>query len=225
MRSFFENKRLVLLLAILALGALTFLAISLNSVPFREGQHFIQSGTAGYKITPVQLRTVWETIPIWKQVVFWLLLGLMVVLIGLLLSPKTRWRIFLIFVRVAFTFWALYFLMKKGIFNFNIFGGTQGASPQDPAAAPMPTFVPPQVSPAFSYLISFIFALVWIGVAWVLYRGWKQYVARTSHKPLEEIARIARSSLESVARKADNFLNKRLATCFSLVFIVYLLSE
>ena len=198
MRSFFENKRLVLLLAILALGALTFLAISLNSVPFREGQHFIQPGMAGYKITPVQLRTVWETIPIWKQVVFWLLLGLMVVLIGLLLSPKTRWRIFLIFVRVAFTFWALYFLMKKGIFNFNIFGGTQGPSPQDPAAAPMPTFVPPQVSPAFSYLISFIFALVWIGVAWVLYRGWKQYVARNSQRPLEEIARIARSSLNDL---------------------------
>ena len=42
MRSFFENKRLVLLLAALALGALTVLAISLNGVPFREGQNFAQ---------------------------------------------------------------------------------------------------------------------------------------------------------------------------------------
>ena len=63
----------------------------------------------------------------------------------------------------------------------------------------MPVFEPPQVSPAFSYLVSFGFALLWLAVMWGLYRGWKKYQRMNNQKPLEELARIARSSLDELA--------------------------
>jgi hypothetical protein len=76
MRSLFENKRLVLLLAVLALGALTVLAISLNQVPFREGQHFGQKETAEFQSSAEEMGQIWLEVPIWKQVFLWTMLGL-----------------------------------------------------------------------------------------------------------------------------------------------------
>lgn len=198
MRSFFENKRLVLLLAILALGALTVLAISLDEVPFREGQHFGRDGATNFHIATQDISQIWIQVPIWKQVIVWILVGLMVVLIGLLLSPEMRKRMILIFIRAGLTFWALYFLAKKGLFNFNILGGDEAVPSQD-STVPIPVFEPPQVSPTFSYLISFAFALIWIGVIWVFYRGWQKYMSLNSHKPLDEIAKIARASLNDLS--------------------------
>ena len=197
MRSLFENKRWVILLAILALGALTILAISLNEVPFREGQHFGRRGTSDVQAFPEDMGQVWVEVPIWKQIVVWVLVGLMVVLIALLLSPEMRRRLLRIFIRVALTLWAIYFLIKKGIFNPNLFGGGEALPGQD-TVVPMPVFEPPQVSPAFSYLISFAIALVWLLVIWLLYRGWKRYVSLNTKKPLDEIAKIARSSLNDL---------------------------
>jgi hypothetical protein len=60
-------------------------------------------------------------------------------------------------------------------------------------------FEPSQISPTFSYLVSFGFVLLWMVVFWVLYRGWKRYRAFSNTKPLDEIARIARSSLEDLS--------------------------
>jgi len=197
MRSLFENKRWVILLAILALGALTILAISLNEVPFREGQHFGRQGTSDVQAFPEDMGQVWVEVPIWKQIVVWVLVGLMVVLIALLLSPEMRRRLLRIFIRVALTLWAIYFLIRKGIFNPNLFGGGEAPPGQD-TVVPMPVFEPPQVSPAFSYLISFAIALVWLLVIWLLYRGWKRYVSLNTKKPLDEIAKIARLSLNDL---------------------------
>lgn len=197
MRAFLENKRLILLLAVLALGALTVLAISLNEVPFREGQHFARNGPTPLVVPPQNLGGELIQVPIWKQILVWGLLGLMLVLIILLVSPEARKRLIRILIRVGFTFWALYFLMKRGIFNFNVMGGGDTPAAAD-NAVPMPVFVPPQVSPTFSYMISFGVALAWIGIVWLLYRGWKRYRLLNSHTPLEEIARIARSSLNDL---------------------------
>jgi hypothetical protein len=63
----------------------------------------------------------------------------------------------------------------------------------------MPIFEPPQVSPTFSYVISFVFALILLALFWVLYRGWQRYIALTSpRKSLQDIARVARSSLNDL---------------------------
>jgi hypothetical protein len=201
MRSFFENRRLVLLLAVLALGALTVLATSLNEVPFREGQHFGQNGSTGFRVDSEDIGQVWVEVPIWKQILFWVLAGLMMVLIGLLLSPEMRKRLLRIFIRVAFTFWAIYFLVKNygdQLFGFKLFGSGEAPPSQD-TTVPLPVFEPPQVSPTVSYLISFAIALIWLVVIWLLYRGWKRYVSLSTQKPLDEIAKIARSSLNDLS--------------------------
>jgi hypothetical protein len=169
----------------------------LNGVPFREGQHFSQRGTTGYAIPPVEFNEVWVTIPIWKQILFWLSLGLIVVLIGLLLSPEMRKRLFLVLIRIGFTVWAFYLLFKRGLLNFNLSGGGVPAPNQD-ATVPMPAFAPPQVSPTFSYMISFVVALIWLAVLWILYRGWQRYLSLNNGKPLGAIAKIARSSLDEL---------------------------
>lgn len=198
MHAYFQNKRLILLLAVLALGALTILAISLNEVPFREGQHFGQRGTTTIEVFPEDLSQGWVEIPIWKQILVWGLVGLLVVLIAMLLSPEMRRRLFRILIRVAVTAWALYFLIKKGIISPNLFGNGEAPPSQD-TFVPVPVFEPPQVSSTFSYLISFAIALIWLLVLWLLYRGWQRYVSLNTKKPLAEIAKIARSSLNDLS--------------------------
>jgi len=199
MRSFFETKRLVLLLAVLALGALTVLAISLNQVPFHEGQHFGRKEAAQPQPYVEDVGQIWVDVPIWKQLLLWSMLGLMVVLVGLLLSPEARKRLLVMFIRFVFTFWAIYFLFKNygdQLFN-NGAGGLEPANPE--TVAPIPVFEPSQISPTFSYLISFGFVLLWLVVLWALYRGWRRYQVLHTRKPLEEIAKIARSSLDDLS--------------------------
>jgi hypothetical protein len=201
MRSLFENKRLVLLFAVFALGALTVLAISLNEVPFREGQQFGQKEVAESPLSARQVAEVWADVPIWKQLILWILATLLVILIGLLLSPEMRKRMFILLFRMAFTFWGIYFLLKNYGDRLLGFQTPGGGGPQEGAGSisPIPVFEPPQVSPAFSYLISFAFALIWLAVIWGLYRGWKKYLLLSTKKPLDEIAKIARSSLDDLS--------------------------
>jgi len=205
MRSLLENKRLILIFAVLALAALTVLAISLNEVPFREGQRFAQREAAEPRFSPVDVEQIWVEVPLWKQLIVWALMALMVVLIGLLLSPEARKRLFRMVIRAAFTVWAVYYLLMN--YGDLLFGfqtpGTGEAQQADGSVSPIPVFEPPQVSPAFSYLISFAVALLWLVVIWGLYRGWKRYLFNTK-KPLEEIARIARSSLNDLSSGRDS---------------------
>lgn len=202
MRSFFENKRLVLLLAALALGALTVLAVSLNEIPFREAQRFGVEKTVETPVPPEAIvEQTWVEVPVWKQLLLWVLIALLVVLMGLLLSPEARKRLFLLMIRLAFTIWVISFVLQNyGDRLFEVDPQEIGSAQQgDGSFTPLPVFEPPQVSPAFSYLISFAFALFCLALIWGLYRGWKKYFAPNAKKPLGEIARIARSSLDDLS--------------------------
>ena len=200
MRSLFENKHLVLLFAALALGALTVLAISLNQVPFREGQQFGQKESAQFQESAEQMSEIWIQVPLWKQIVLLVLLVAIVILIGLLMTPEMRKKMFRLLFRMAFTVWAVYFLMKNygdRLFDFSLQGA--GSQPAGQDTVPLPVFEPPQVSPAFSYLVSFAFALISMAVMWGLYRGWNRYQQLNTKKPLDDIAKIARSSLDDLS--------------------------
>jgi hypothetical protein len=210
MRNFFQNKVWVILLATLALAALIVLAVSLDDVSFHEAQRFSRE--------PVKLFPFFDSaqgdseltlvsVPLWKQVLLWSLLGIMVLLAGLLLSPESRKRLFTIFMRVSLAVLAMYFLIKnypeslRGLFDWEQLGGDPASAA---GAAPLPEFQPPQVTPVFSYLVSFLCALAWIAIMWALYRGWKRYTAIHSNEPLTDIARIARSSLDDLSRGRDS---------------------
>jgi len=200
MRSLLRNKRLVLALAVLALGALTVLAISLNGVPFLEGQRYAREEVDLPSFSTAEAQLVTVEVSLWKQLLLLGSLVLLIILFGLLLSPEARKRMLVMLIRMAFTFWVIYYFVKNygaGLLGFQAPGPS--ASPDNNGnLLPMPEFVPPQVSPTFAYLISFGFALLWLAVLWGLYRGWKKYQAARNEKPLEEIARIARSSLDDL---------------------------
>ncbi|HEX2994318.1 MAG TPA: DUF4129 domain-containing protein [Anaerolineales bacterium] len=199
MRSLFENKRLVLLLAVLGLGALTVLAVSLNGMPFREAQQFAQPEPQATQAPLTPIPEVQIEIPIWKQIVVLGLAAFLLVLLVLLLSPKWRKRLIWILVRAALWAVAIYFLLTR---VGPLFPPQQQGDSGAPNASltPMPVFEPPEVSPTFSYAVSFAFALLLLVLLWVLYRGWQKYMEMTSpSKSLQDIARIARSSLEDIS--------------------------
>ncbi|HSB00373.1 MAG TPA: DUF4129 domain-containing protein, partial [Anaerolineales bacterium] len=195
-------RRLVLLLAALALGALTVLAVSLNGVPFHEAQHFVRPEPEVIQPPDTSLPPIQIEIPLWKQLVTLGLLLLLVALVMLLLSPQMRKRMFLLLIRGLFTVWAVYFLIKKygdQLFGFNL-SGNKGPQPGNDLSSPMPVFEPPQAASTFSYAISFVFALLLLALLWALYRSWQRYIALTSPgKSLDDIARIARSSLDDLS--------------------------
>ena len=105
MRSLLENRRLVLILAALALFALTVLAISLNEFPFRAGQQFSQDSEGSVRVNPQEIINAWIEIPWWRQASLWLLLMMLVILVGYLLPPELRRLLIRRFIRAALTFW------------------------------------------------------------------------------------------------------------------------
>lgn len=208
MRSFFQKKLVIILLAAAALLALTVLATSLEQVPFQDAQRFSQKETVN--VPPASFSDVanaWEEVPLWRQAVLWSLIALMIVLVGLLLSPELRKRLFLLSIRAVVIVYGIYFLLRnygQQLFGLRGLGSGPGAPGAEGNLQPMPTFEPPQVSPLLSYVVSFAIALLWMVVMWGLYRAWKKYSAFNTRRPLDEIARIARSSLNDLSSGRDS---------------------
>lgn len=207
MRSFFQKKLWIVLLAVLALGSLTVLATSLDNVSFHEAQRFGQREAS--ERAPISAQTVtnaWADVPLWKQLLVWGLTVLMIVLIGLLLTPELRKRLLYMFLRVSVMVVASLFILSNFAGEILALQGLAGEGGEmgNQDAVPMPVFQPPVIPPAISYLVSFAFALLFIGVMWGLYQGWKKYNALNTKKSLDEIAHIARSSLHDLNSGRDS---------------------
>lgn len=207
MRSFFQKKFAIVLLAALALGALTILARSLDQVPFNQAQHYRMDATDNAPVSAQEVRDIFGETPIWKQILVLALITLMLVLLLLLLSPEFRKKLLRMLLRfvviVAGTFLFLRFYGSQ-LFALQQMIAQVGEQAPPVDAQPLPAFQPPHISPTFSYLVSFGFALLWIAVMWGLYRGWQKYVALNTKKPLDEIANIARSSLHDLSSGRDS---------------------
>jgi hypothetical protein len=203
MKSILQKKLVIVLLATLALGALMVLALSLDGIRFNEGKGFGQKpAVAAPQVSLKQLTDAFLSVPLWKQLVVWGLIGLMAILVGLMLSPELRKLFLRAIFRAAMTAIGLWIFLKYYGDRLLALQGISAPSgpPGGPTdVPPMPEFVPPQISETFSYFVSFAFALLWIVLMWVLYRAWKKYFASSPQKPLAEIARIARSSLQDLS--------------------------
>ncbi len=208
MKRFFTGKYPVLIISLFALLALILLAGQLKNVTFKPGQMVSrpESGIIQFAIG----RTIEQIteVPLWKQIIFWLTVFLIILLLSSLLSPELRKRLLLSFIRIAsFAFIFLYIIKNKpglieGLFTF---GQTDGH--QDSAASGNnlpPVFHPPQISSFLSYLITFgILLLAIIGFIG-FYRWWLRRQAwLKSHRSLEEIAVAARASLDDLASGWD----------------------
>ena len=204
MRSLIEKKPLVLLLAVLALGALTVLSVSLRSVSFGEAQP-IGRGEDAPAPPPSQLtlgQPNEETLQ--SQVIVLIAFFILLALVTVLLSPEGRKRLLRILFRMAFTLWAFYFLFNRypGLFNF-MNPAAEGPAPRPVemdagSAIPPPVFTPPQETPMLNYAISLLIVLGVIFVAWRVYLTWQEMNRRPT-KSLQDLARIARSSLRDLS--------------------------
>ncbi|HAV75765.1 MAG TPA: hypothetical protein DCX53_00260 [Anaerolineae bacterium] len=204
MRSLFEKKPWVLLLAILALGALTVLSVSLRSVSFNDPQPIGREEADPLSGPPRVLLEPLTEEAFQAQIILWVALAILLVLIGILLSPEVRKRLIRIIIRTAFTLWALYFILKRypDLLSFLNFGFDRNSSAQQTegelADLAPPVFIPPQETAFLSYLVSMIVVLIALFIMWRLYRAWRE-LNPGGTRSLHEIARVARASLRELS--------------------------
>ena len=192
------------MLAVLALAALAILASGLREVSFRAGQIMADSEARSVSLPVTRLIEDLVNIPLWKQLLVWAVMFLIVLIVSTILSPELRRRLILNFLRFMAIFWVLYYLAKNYGYLFKglDFIGEQSArhATDTGAATPAPVFTPPQISPALTFLIGLGVALALVGVWWWFNRWWKRRQAFLAmQRPLDDIANIARSSLDDLA--------------------------
>ncbi len=208
MREFFSRKIWVVLLSVLALVALTELAIGMKSMSFRARQVFGQSEAGGVGLSPLQLVDAVLSIPLRTQLLIWFLFILLFVFIGLLLSPELRKRLILIAIRVAITYWALWLLFSRyremlirmGL-NLTPPGGTPATATGGDAP---PAFVSPQGNSWLSYAVGLAIAAGLVFLTWKGYAIWKELNAPATVSPINALAKIARTSLNDLSAGRDS---------------------
>ena len=208
MRSFFARKFWVILLAVLAVGALLGLAVGLRNVSFREAQAFGRDEAIEKRAAPSDLIDSIVSIPWQTQLGFWVIFVLLFVLIGMLLSPELRKQLIRAAIRVALTYWALYILFtryREALAQIslslapraNLAGSTSNG-------APVPVFTPPSSVSWLSYLVSFGIAVLLIVLAWKLNSVWRELNAPVPDLSMQKLAKIARSSLRDLSSGRDS---------------------
>jgi hypothetical protein len=209
MRSIFANKLWIILLSVLAVGALMGLAIGLKNVSFHEAQAFGRTeAPTSPRPNPIDLFNVVMSIPLKTQLIMWVLFVMLFVFIGMLMSPEMRKRLIKIAIRVVVTYWGLWILFTRyrevlaqiGL-NLAPLGGTS-ATPSN--GAPVPEFTPPPSVSWTAYLVSFVVVLAMILVVWKLNALWRELNAPVAVSPLNRLARIARASLSDLSAGRDS---------------------
>ena len=204
MRSLFQDKRWILFISFLALGALTVLAIGLRDVSFSEAQPFGRREATRAETPPQDPIESLQAVSLQSQLLFWVSMILLIMLIGVLVSPEMRKRMIRILIRVAFTYWAFYFFFTRYGDSLAALGQALNPAGNDQTgneaeALPPPVFEPPQETAWISFLVGLLFVLFIALLAWRFSRFWKEYAGRSGSKSLNEIARIARSSLRELS--------------------------
>ncbi|MBK9926567.1 MAG: DUF4129 domain-containing protein [Anaerolineales bacterium] len=208
MRALFEKKYWVLLISILALGALTALSVSLKNVSFKDAQPIGREEADAFDASAKVAVESLPEVSLQSQVILWILIALLVVLVGVLLSPETRKKLLRLLFRIAFSYWALYFLFKRypealSALNLNLWGNAETRKDDALANIPPPVFTPPQQTPLLSYVMSLLIVLGALWLLWKFYRVWADLrLAKSS--PLQEIARIAHSSLRDLSNGRES---------------------
>jgi hypothetical protein len=205
MRSLFEKKHWVLLISILALGALAVLSFSLKNVSFDEAQPIgREDARAVSPNLPDDLTKSYGEVSLLSKIIVWSLLATLAVLIVVMLSPEARKKMLRMLVRLAFSILALYylFLHYPEIFRVFNFGLNFNQAPEQTDAVadiPPPVFTPPQETPLLSYLVGLLVVFGVMFFLWKSYRTWREINRSEKIGSLQAIAQIARSSLRDLS--------------------------
>jgi hypothetical protein len=207
MRRFFSQKRFVLFLSVLSLVTLVLLASGLHSVQFRAGRALGRAESETVRFSVDRALQAITDVPVWKQVIFWVLLFLIVLLVSSILSPEIRKRLLRSFIGFALATWAIVYLVQNNLLVFPDLSSQLERRAADSAAEalpPFPEFSPPDVPSWANFLISLGIILALLAIAWGLVRWWQRIsYLRSLAKPLDDLAAIAQSSLDDLAAGQD----------------------
>jgi len=208
LKRFFAHKNWVIILSAFAVLMLVVLAMGLGHIHFQPGRPLAHGESTTIQVSVEKIAAQIADIPLWKQLIFWSLVFILIVIVASFFSPELRKRIILYFLRFALFVLALFYLLN----NFrNLFAGldligsvaSKANSPTGAESAPE-VFTPPQVPNSLLYLVSLGVVLVLAAVLFLTGRWWlrRQRLNRIS-QPLENLAEIARSSLADISSGQD----------------------
>jgi hypothetical protein len=203
-KRFFDHRLSGILFAGVAVLLLVILAAALGNIHFQPGRPISLGESAAIQVSVDKIAGDIVNIPFWKQVVFWGLIFILVIIVSLLLSPEMRKRIILFFLRFALFALALFYILRKfraAIPELNVAGtaAAEGVPLAGEELAPM-VFTEPHISSTLLYLISLGVVLVLAVVAFFVGRWWLQRQRlRKGSESLEGLAEVARASLADIS--------------------------
>ncbi|MEW6086407.1 MAG: DUF4129 domain-containing protein [Chloroflexota bacterium] len=204
-RSLFASKSRVLFFSLLALAALTILASGLGDVAFRDAQPIGRNSPGAAGFAARGMLEAWKAIPIWLQVGVWVALAFLVILIGMMLSPEARKLLFRALLRIAITYWVLFFLFTRygSVLAESLEAINPNANnPSQISNVPPPVFAPTTGMAWAAYAVSFLLILAALLITWRTYRFFND--AHEEKESLEKIARVARSSIRELTSGRDS---------------------
>jgi hypothetical protein len=210
MRSFSQNKFWIILLSVLALGALLGLAAGMSSMSFRGAQEFGRNEPVSPQANPADFIRSVASVPLRTQLGFWALVIMMFALIAMLLSPDGRKRLLRMLFRVVVTYWVLYFLFKRypqllTRLSMAFTPSNENAPTGSVDSVPPPTFTPPASTSWMTYAVSLAIVVLAAFFLWRLYAAWRAAVRSSAHEqPVHKLARIARASLQDLTSGRDS---------------------
>jgi hypothetical protein len=208
MRTIFQRKLRNVILSVITLTALTLLAIGLKDFTFRPTLQFQQKDGRQVQITAIkEIVDQIVAVPFQTHLMMWGMLLLIVILVGFLLSPSLRKQLLRAFLRTAVIGLVLIYLLQNDkllpLKNMQ-FTPEAGENLNNTGLPAPPVFQPPQIPPFFSYILSLGVAFFLIALVMIVNRWWvKQKQLKADELSLDDIALIARSSLDDMSRGQD----------------------
>ena len=205
-----SRKGWLILLSVLSLLALFGLASGLRGMDFQPGRSYGGHGeTLNLHLSVNEFVSQVEAVPLWQRVLLWLAILLNVWLFARFLPPEMRKRLLLTFVRITLFAWGFFYLVSHDYIHLpdlqigtpaEINGGPAGLGEDLDRLA----FHPPQLDSLKTYLISLGVVILLAAGAWRMSRAWSVWrPLKPPEESLDEIARIARTSLDGLSAGGD----------------------
>jgi ABC-type multidrug transport system fused ATPase/permease subunit len=203
-KKFLSNKIWAVLASGLAVLMLVILAAGLGNTQFQPGRTLARGESTTLQMSIEKIAKEIGSIPLWKQVVFWALVFVLVIIVASLFPPEWRKKILKYFLRYSLIVLAILYLLKNihGLLpELNLGGiGGQGSSIVGTEDTTPAIFTAPKVPPALLYLISLGIILALAGIVFLISRWWvKKQHLQHSGESLENLAKITRSSLADIS--------------------------
>jgi hypothetical protein len=199
MKKYLEAKFFIVLLACVGLAALVLLSIALRDFHFPSVEPFSINLLSGGPPSLAQARTGLE-IPVWKFLLFGVLLLIIFAVLLVLMDPEARKRLLFKLFRFVMTLLGIWILInyayERGSLNqlMNLMPSGDAAGGTT-AQTKLPVYVPPQINFWLVFAASFVVGLALVLFVWFIYR---RLARPRSLPPLQDIADIAREALQAL---------------------------